>query len=140
MTVHDNPAMAVHISSVSQNPKINKVAPGAARESKSPINSELRSAELKENYSNVLEVRHNVASELTSLRESLEDIAETLNSDIKLKAKRLQFTVDEITNRVVLTVSDKESGEIIRQIPSSQVLKAAHNIEQLKGILFDDIF
>jgi flagellar protein FlaG len=52
----------------------------------------------------------------------------------------LQFTVDEITNRVVLTVSDKESGEIIRQIPSSQVLKAAHNIEQLKGILFDDIF
>ena len=140
MTVHDNPAMAVHISSVSQNPKINKVAPGAARESKSPINSELKSAELKGNYSNVLEVRHNVASALKSLRESLEDIAETLNSDIKLKAKRLQFTVDEITNRVVLTVSDKESGEIIRQIPSSQVLKAAHNIEQLKGILFDDIF
>jgi hypothetical protein len=47
MTVHDNPAMAVHISSVSQNPKTNKVAPDAVREAISPINSELKSAELK---------------------------------------------------------------------------------------------
>ena len=38
----------------------------------------------------------------------------------------------------MVTVLDKESGNIVRQIPSDAILKVAHNLEALKGIIFDD--
>jgi uncharacterized FlaG/YvyC family protein len=34
-------------------------------------------------------------------------------------------------------VTDKTSGELVRQIPAEEVLHVSHNIERMKGILFD---
>jgi uncharacterized FlaG/YvyC family protein len=34
-------------------------------------------------------------------------------------------------------VLDTRSGEVIRQLPSEEVVRVAHNIEKLKGLLFD---
>jgi uncharacterized FlaG/YvyC family protein len=39
---------------------------------------------------------------------------------------------------MVVTVTDKESGKVINQIPSEAVLKVAHSMTALKGILYDD--
>jgi uncharacterized FlaG/YvyC family protein len=39
-----------------------------------------------------------------------------------------------------VTVKRKESGEIVRQIPSETILKLAHNFEKLKGVLLDEFF
>ena len=38
----------------------------------------------------------------------------------------------------MVTVLDQDSGKVIKQIPSDAILKVAHNLEALKGILFDD--
>jgi len=43
-----------------------------------------------------------------------------------------------VTNRMLVIVSDKESGKVIKQIPSEAVIKAAHSLEALKGLLYDD--
>jgi flagellar protein FlaG len=37
----------------------------------------------------------------------------------------------------VITVTDKDTGEVIRQIPTEVVVRVAHSIEKMKGLLFD---
>ena len=37
----------------------------------------------------------------------------------------------------MVTVSNEDTGEVIRQVPAEAVLRVAHNIEKLKGLIFD---
>ncbi len=78
------------------------------------------------------------SNNLEMIRERLKEISESLNSEMKIRSKDLQFSVDEVTNRFLVTVLDKDSGKVVKQIPSDAILKVAHNLEALKGILFDD--
>lgn len=61
----------------------------------------------------------------------ISDYVQSLNRDLK-------FRVDQDTNQVVVTVMDQQSGEVIRQIPSEEVLAVAHSIDQTqKGLLLN---
>ena len=68
------------------------------------------------------------------VREAVEEINKEL---FKLQSE-LGFSVDKVANDIVVTVKRKESGELVRQIPSEAVLKLAHNFEKLKGVFLDD--
>jgi flagellar protein FlaG len=48
----------------------------------------------------------------------------------------LSFSVDDVANKVVLTVKNRE-GEVVRQIPSEAALRVAHNLDDMKGLLQD---
>ena len=37
----------------------------------------------------------------------------------------------------VVTVVNKESGEVIRKIPGEAALRIAHSIESLKGVIYN---
>ena len=78
------------------------------------------------------------SNNLEMIRDRLKEISESLNSEIKMRSRDLQFSVDEVTNRFLVTVLDQDSGKVVKQIPSDAILKVAHNLEALKGILFDD--
>ena len=78
------------------------------------------------------------SNNLEMIRDRLKEISESLNAEMEIRSKDLQFSVDEVTNRFLVTVLDKDSGQVIKQIPSDAILKVAHNLEALKGILFDD--
>ena len=78
------------------------------------------------------------SNNLEMIRDRLKEISESLNSEMKMRSRDLQFSVDEVTNRFLVTVLDKDSGKVVKQIPSDAILKVAHNLEALKGILFDD--
>jgi len=70
------------------------------------------------------------------MRQELQDIASQLNQQVQRTGTALGFAVDEVAGRQVVTVLNKESGEVVRQIPGDEVLAVAHNIERLKGIIF----
>tara|TARA_X000001036_G_scaffold378911_1_gene369492 strand:- start:635 stop:1012 length:378 start_codon:yes stop_codon:yes gene_type:complete len=78
------------------------------------------------------------SNNLEMIRDRLNEISESLNQEMRARSKDLQFSVDEVTNRFLVTVLDQESGKVVKQIPSDAILKVAHNLEALKGILFDD--
>ena len=61
----------------------------------------------------------------------LNDYAQNLRRD-------LQFRIDEQVDRVIVTVLDSESGEVIRQIPSEEMLAVAHSLEQAQGLLLNE--
>ena len=55
-----------------------------------------------------------------------------VESFLKVQNRDLAFTIDEETNRSVVTVKDSQSGDVIRQIPSEEVLKLAERIQELQ--------
>jgi flagellar protein FlaG len=51
---------------------------------------------------------------------------------------RLNFRVLEKPNEVVVQVSDRKSGELVRQFPSEEALKLRAKLQELTGLLFDE--
>lgn len=76
--------------------------------------------------------------DLTAQIEQLQSIVDRLNSSLEQLGRDLNFSVDQRLNKYVVVVQNKESGEIIRQIPDEEALRMAHRIEDLKGIIFSD--
>ncbi len=64
------------------------------------------------------------------LKKSLEKFARSVNRD-------LNFRVDDMSGRTVITVLDGETKEVIRQIPSDEVLYMARLIADRKARLFE---
>jgi len=48
----------------------------------------------------------------------------------------LEFVVSDVGSRIVTRVLDRESGELIRQIPNDTVLRVAERLDQVVGVLF----
>ena len=62
-----------------------------------------------------------------------------LNDYVQNLRRDVQFRVDKDSNRVIVSVVNSESGEVIRQIPSEEVLAVARSLDQLQqGLLFRD--
>lgn len=59
---------------------------------------------------------------------ALTDSVQKLN--IELQSYGVQFEISEIDNRLITRVIERESGELIRQIPSEEVLRIARSLEQ----------
>ena len=88
------------------------------------------------------------ANNIEMIRDRLKEITSSLNVEMENRSKNLEFSVDPVTNRLLVTVSDKESGKVIGQIPSEATLKLVkfiedgvdltHSLEALKGLLYDD--
>jgi len=75
---------------------------------------------------------------LEEIRDKLTELTTIVYKDMDNRSKNLSFSVDEVTNQLIVIVSDKESGKVIKQIPSETILKVAHSLEALKGILYDE--
>ena len=86
------------------------------------------------------EQKSHSAQSIEKLRERLERTIESLNVDLELSETNLNFRVDKISDRVLVAVVNEDTGETVRQVPAEAILKVAHNIEALKGILFDDVY
>ena len=74
----------------------------------------------------------------------IETAVAEISDFVQAQNRQLSFTVDEDSNRAVVKVTDSESGEIIRQIPSEEVLALSERIKELQsdvgaavGVLFN---
>ena len=76
-------------------------------------------------------------TEAEATRRELKQAIERMNQKVIKDGRKLNFSIDEVTDQLVITVRKAETGEVIRQIPSDAVLRVAHNMEQLKGLLHD---
>ena len=70
-------------------------------------------------------------------RRKLEETTEHLNKQMQRNSRDLSFSVDDVANKVVVTVKNRE-GEVVRQIPSETALRVSHNLDDMKGLLKDE--
>ena len=71
------------------------------------------------------------------MRANLEAAIEKLNEQVERNGRGLNFAIDEKLNRPIITVRNTATGEVVRTIPNEVVIKVAHNIEDIKGLLMD---
>ena len=71
------------------------------------------------------------------LQRQLQEAVAELNKQMEHTGVSLGFSIDESIGRSIVKVVNKESGELVRQIPSEDVVRVAHSIESLKGILYN---
>ena len=76
------------------------------------------------------------AVDVEETKDRLENSVQRLNELVSSVQRDLQFSIDQQSGKTVITVLDSSTEEIIRQIPSEEVLTLARNIESLKGVLF----
>ena len=77
-------------------------------------------------------------STLASVTKSIDDAVEVLNQALSLKSTAAFIRRDEELNRYLVTIKDKDSGEIVREIPDEALIKFARNLQEMRGILFDE--
>ena len=76
-------------------------------------------------------------------QKALEKVVSQLNAYIQNTQRDVDFSVDDATGRVVVKVIDSESEEVIRQIPSEEMLAISRHLiesletEQPKGFLIE---
>ena len=61
-----------------------------------------------------------------------------INEQMQRNGHGLAFSVDDALNRTVITVTNSESGEVVRQIPDETLLRVAHNLHRIAGLLKDE--
>lgn len=71
-------------------------------------------------------------------RTQVEDALARLSRSADLFNKRLQFRIHEQTDRLIVRVVDKETEEVIREIPPERILDLVASIEAFLGLLFDE--
>lgn len=66
----------------------------------------------------------------------VERAIETIKQLIETKAPNsLSFSVDDSTGKSVVRITDRSTGETVRQIPSEEMLDIARSIDKLQGLL-----
>jgi len=70
--------------------------------------------------------------------EELTQVVESLNSIVQTMKRNISFDVDKDSGRVVISVSDSDTKELIRQIPSEDALKLLKRMDAAVGLLFSE--
>lgn len=70
-------------------------------------------------------------------QETMRAVARQIESYLKANGRDLQFSVDEETGKTVVTVRDKATGEIIRQIPDAEALRISQALGNQPNALLD---
>lgn len=75
---------------------------------------------------------------INEITTELRDAINTLNAALEKTKTRALITRDEEINRFIVRIADEDSGEIVREIPSEAILKFSRNLQELKGLIFDE--
>lgn len=68
----------------------------------------------------------------------LHALTEQVNAQMKRHEKGIEFRLDKDSDDVVYTVIDRQTREVIRQIPAEELMNLKNKMEDIHGILFND--
>tara|TARA_B110000114_G_scaffold130656_1_gene136861 strand:+ start:84 stop:482 length:399 start_codon:yes stop_codon:yes gene_type:complete len=89
------------------------------------------------------DVRTTKGESIKQLDKNMEDIkaaVSELNTAMQSAPTSLQFSVDSASQRFIVNVTDKDTGEVVRTMPGEAILRIAKSLESLKGVLFDELY
>lgn len=68
----------------------------------------------------------------------LEEMVSDLNALVRNMHRELRFSVDEDSGETVIKVIDRETDEVVRQIPSEELMRLRKRLEEAAGVIFQD--
>ncbi len=70
-------------------------------------------------------------------REVVAKAAQQIQSFVQSMGRNLSFSVDSTTGYHIVRVTNPDTGEVIRQLPSEELLRIAQSFEQLNAALIN---
>ena len=70
--------------------------------------------------------------------EKVEETVASLNAFVQLMDRNVSFEIDTDSGRDVISVFEKETKELIRQIPSEETLELLKRMDKMVGVLFSE--
>ncbi len=67
----------------------------------------------------------------------VEEAVERIRTQVQTLQRNLNFSVDDSTGEVVVQVLDGDSGKVVRQIPSEDILRLAERLDEMRSLLFE---
>ena len=86
------------------------------------------------------ELKGESVKQLSKNLEEVQAAVKTLNAAMRKAPTSLHFSMDNASQRLVVNVTDKNTGELLRSLPGDAILNFAENLESLKGVIFDDTY
>jgi len=68
-------------------------------------------------------------------REDVKSAVERANKVVQASARDIEFSLDDSSGSVVVKVVDQATKQVIRQIPSQEMLQIAQALDHLQGLL-----
>ncbi|MCY1205973.1 flagellar protein FlaG [compost metagenome] len=65
----------------------------------------------------------------------IEMAVKSVNASLESRSISLQFEVDRDTDKLIVKVVDRSNGEVIRQIPTEEVVRIAKVMDRQAGLL-----
>lgn len=87
---------------------------------------------------NPVEEHNNDDSETHVSEEHIKSEISKANSRLKNHNTKCEFAYHEGTNRVTIKVMDKDTSEVIREIPPEKTLEMIQKMWELAGLLIDE--
>lgn len=75
-------------------------------------------------------------AEEKDLSADAKQVVEEVNKIVEKFNSRVSFSVDPDTKKTMILVRDKETGEVIRQIPAKEMLDLMKKMEEIAGIIY----
>lgn len=65
------------------------------------------------------------------------EAVERFRTQMQHLQRDLSFSIDDSTGDVVVQVVDGESGKVVRQIPSEEILRLSERLDEMRSLLFE---
>ena len=99
-----------------------------------------RSDAVASNFSEINSNNKKSVDALLNNRKEIDNALAELKRLADNSGRSLGFSKDPAVSGPVITVTDNDTGKVVRQIPVEVVVRVAHSIEKMKGLLFDKSF
>lgn len=70
-------------------------------------------------------------------QEAVAAAVQSANAYVQSVSTNLQFTLDEDTGHTVVKMVDTQTAEVLRQIPSEEMLAISKSIDRMQGLLIN---
>lgn len=68
----------------------------------------------------------------------IKEAMEQANQKARFKKTSCEFSYDDLTHRISITVKDKETDEVLKQIPAEETLEMIAKLWEQAGIVVDE--
>ncbi|MBP3889441.1 MAG: flagellar protein FlaG [Cellulosilyticum sp.] len=93
--------------------------------------------EAKSEMKNQLKDKNSVEEERKIQNQDVINLFDKIHKEFEIKDNELSFSVHDKTKRIMVKVLDKETKEVIREIPSEKIVDMVASMMEVAGLIVD---
>jgi uncharacterized FlaG/YvyC family protein len=94
-------------------------------------------AQASTNHNRAVETPRKSLQKETRSAEEIQKDLEVINDQLKAMNRSIRFSIDEKSDDIVVRVVDRDSGEVIRQIPPESIVRLRDSMIDMAGLIVE---